>query len=129
MKSDDPELAGALAAMSAPRRGPRRTSPVYQWMAVRYDGLAAAFMKMPPSWVALAEYLSGLGVMGADGKPPSAAAVRSAWLRLEVAMTRKRGRATGLSAPAATGRASRNDEVAGEPDPDDDKSDFGEFVR
>jgi hypothetical protein len=125
-KADDPDLAGALAAMAAPRRGPRRTSQVYEWMAARYDGLAAAFRKKQPSWIALTEYLTEHGLTGADGKPASSAAVRSAWLRLDAAMLRKRADRSGLPVPRAV--APGASPVAPDAD-DDDKPDFGDFVR
>jgi hypothetical protein len=83
-------LAGALAAMGKATRGPGRPSPVYQWLEINYDGLAAAFQRASPSWTSLADYLSEHGVTGAEGRRPSPAAVRAAWLR--VGKARRRGR-------------------------------------
>lgn len=89
--SRTPDLAGALDAMKAITRGPRKKSPVYQWLAARYDGLSAAFRERPASWKALADYLGDGGVLNAEGQRPTPASVRSAWLRLETEMIRKRG--------------------------------------
>jgi hypothetical protein len=77
-----PNLAGALAAMGKTTRGPGRPSPVpspvYQWLEINYDGLAAAFRRASPSWTSLADYLSEHGVTGAEGRRPSPVAVRAA---------------------------------------------------
>jgi hypothetical protein len=84
------DLAGALAAMKKASRGRRRPSPVYQWLETNYDGLAAAFRRESPSWINLAGYLSEHGVTGAEGRRPSPAAVRAAWLRVDKARQRRR---------------------------------------
>nr|WP_294557709.1 hypothetical protein [uncultured Rhodopila sp.] len=90
--SKPPDLAGAIAAMRATARGPHRKSPVYEWLAARHNALAAEFAKQPPSWTALAKYLSDGGIMNADGKPLTPSAVRSSWLRVEADYRRKRDR-------------------------------------
>jgi hypothetical protein len=76
--------------MGKATRGPGRPSPVYQWLEINYDGLAAAFRQASPSWTNLADYLSEHGVTGAEGRRLSPAAVRAAWLRVDKA--RRRGR-------------------------------------
>lgn len=111
------DVAGALAAMrQAPGRGRGRKSEIYRWMAARYDALSAAFEKEPPSWTGLARYFAEGGMMGTDGLPPSAAAVRSAWLRVSEAMNRKRRRP---SAPQTTAEP----EVPAQPHDDDPAGD------
>jgi len=57
--------------MRAVTRGPRKKSPVYEWLAARHDSLVREFAKQQPSWTALAKYLGG------GGDPPTPAAVRS----------------------------------------------------
>src|ERR1700678_902490 len=88
--STSPDLKGALEAMKAAVRGPRRKSPVYEWLAARYDPLTTAFRTSQPAWKALAVYLGKGGVMGADGIPATAAAVRATWLRVQADKERRR---------------------------------------
>src|ERR1700757_3154219 len=91
MSKKPPDLAGALAAMrAAPVRGRGHRSSAYQWLHARHDALAAAFAERPPSWKALADYLGANGITGADGRPPTASALRSAWLRVTVSVARRR---------------------------------------
>src|SRR5262245_5997275 len=91
MSTKRPDLAGALAAMkAAPARGRGRRSSAYEWLRARHDGLVAAFAERPPSWKALAGYLGANGITGADGRPPTAAALRSAWLRVTADAARRR---------------------------------------
>lgn len=85
-----PDVAGALTAINSMRRGPRVKSPVYEWLASNHATLAAAFAKRPASWKALADYLGDGGVVTADNRRPSPVAVRSAWLRVEADLARKR---------------------------------------
>jgi hypothetical protein len=47
--------------MRAVTRGPRKKSPVYEWLAARHDSLVREFAKQQPSWTALAKYLGGGG--------------------------------------------------------------------
>ena len=82
--------------MGKTTRGPGRPSPVYQWLEINYDGLAAAFRSTSPSWTSLADYLSEHGVTGAEGRRSSPAAVRAAWLRVDKA--RRRSRSASLRA-------------------------------
>jgi hypothetical protein len=122
------DLAGALDAMrKAPGRGKGRKSAIYQWMAARYDALAAAFAEEPPSWTGLAKYFADGGLMGTDGLPPTPAAVRATWLRVASSMERKR-QGTPPTPPAPQPRAgpppdpahAQDDEPAGDtPLPDD----------
>src|ERR1700709_1460426 len=91
MARKTPDLAAALAAMKqASGRGRGRKSDVYQWMAARYDGLAEAFAKDPPSWTGLAKFFTDNGMLTADGLPQTAASVRSIWVRLEQAKRRRK---------------------------------------
>jgi hypothetical protein len=105
--SKGPDVAGALAAMrSTPTRGRGHTSPAYEWLHKRHGALAQAFAERPPSWKALAVYLGQNGVMGADGNPPTAAALRSAWLRvLANVARRKSSQETGEPLPQEAGDA------------------------
>src|SRR5262245_46484122 len=90
MSTKTPDLAGALAAMkAAPARGRGRRSSAYEWLRARHDGLVAAFAERPPSWKALAGYLGANGITGAGGGPPTAAALRSAWLRVTADAARR----------------------------------------
>lgn len=103
MSKTPPDLAGALEAMKAATRGPRKRSPVYTWLANRHDGLAEAFRSQPPSWKSLAKYLADGGVLNADGQPPTPAAVRTSWMRVEADLARKRasrGRSQTTTPPA-----------------------------
>jgi hypothetical protein len=78
-----PDLASALKAMrQAPGRGRGRKSEIYRWMAARHDAMAAAFAKEPPAWTALAKFLAEAGMRTAEGLPPTAASVRSTWMRV-----------------------------------------------
>ncbi len=90
--SKPPDTAGAIQAMKAASRGPRIKSPVYEWLAARHDELVAAFESQPPKWKALAAYLAQGGVKNADGQPPSAATVRTSWLRVEASMAARKHR-------------------------------------
>jgi hypothetical protein len=119
VKSPGPDLAGALAAMRrSPARGRGRKSPVYLWLAARHDPLAAAFAREAPSWAALARYLGEGGVTGSDGLPPTAASVRSAWLRVVEATARRRARAAAKGqAPAAPEAATAGPAHDGDDDP------------
>jgi hypothetical protein len=91
MSKKGPDVAGALAAMrSAPAVGRGRKSEAYEWLHARHDVLAQAFAERPPSWKALAVYLGENGIKGGNGKPPTAAALRSAWLRVLGNVARRR---------------------------------------
>jgi hypothetical protein len=91
MSKKPPDLAGALAAMrAAPARGRGRRSSAYEWLHARHDALVAAFAERAPSWKALAEYLGANGITGADGRAPTATALRSAWLRVSADVARRR---------------------------------------
>jgi hypothetical protein len=91
MSKTSPDLAGALAAMrAAPLRGRGHRSSAYQWLHARHDALAAAFAERPPSWQALADYLGANGITGADGRSPTASALRSAWSRVTANIARRR---------------------------------------
>jgi len=124
-----PDLAGAIRSMAAVVRGPRKKSPVNEWLAARYDGLAKAFQTKPPSWKALADYLGDGGVMNADGQRPTPASVRSAWLRVEADVIRKRAR-RGPSLPdvPSAPTATRSD-YDNPPDEDPSLPDFSNPVR
>jgi hypothetical protein len=111
-----PDLAGALQAMKAASRGPRKKSPIYAWLEVRYDDLSAAFRKDPPSWKNLARYLAEGGITNADGQTPTAAAVRTSWLRLEADIARKRSR-SGRSRPPADQPPAKTEAPAPPPAP------------
>ena len=119
-----PNLAGALAAMELASRGPRRQSPLYQWLETNYDGLAAAFRRAPPSWTKLADYLTEHGVTGAEGRRPSPVAVRNAWFRLDAAKTKRRG-------PSPSRHTGVPDPQLPDPGGSDDEYDFTKtpFVR
>ena len=128
--SKSPDLAGALAAMKAASRGPRRRSPVYLWLAEHHDALVNAFRQSQPSWTALADYLSTGGVMGADGIPAKPAAVRSTWLRVQADVARKRAKYTQQAVvadpiPPPSPASGLPDDRAG----DDDIPNFSTFVR
>lgn len=126
-----PDLKGALEAMKSASRGPRRKSPVYEWLAAKHDALATAFRTSQPSWKALAEYLGNGGVMGADGVPATPAAVRSTWLRVQADRARKRQ--PGNRAPSLTplpvvqpSAGAHNDELETD---QPDEPDFNTFVK
>jgi hypothetical protein len=121
----EPDTAGAIMAMKARARGPRRKSPIYEWLAARHDELAAAFRKTPPSWTALADYLGQGGVMNVDGALPTPSAVRTSWLRVEADLARKRGRRASPASPApAAGQG-----FAPTSDHDENLPDFSKPVR
>lgn len=116
------EIAEALKAMrQAPRRGLGRKSAIYQWMEARHAALAAAFEKEPPSWTGLAKYFAGIGLMDTNGRPPTAAATRSAWLRVDATMRRQRQGAPDLrsKAPPSPVLAKDDDPSGDTPLPDD----------
>jgi len=112
MSRKPPDLAGALAAMrAAPARGRGRRSSAYEWLHARHDALVAAFAERPPSWKALADYLGAHVITGADGQPPTASALRSAWLRVIANVARRRASQPSReprpdAAPQAVARAS-----------------------
>jgi hypothetical protein len=132
--SKTPDLAGAIDAMKAITRGPRKKSPVSEWLSARYDGLSAAFRERPASWKALADYLGDGGVLNAEGQRPTASSVRSAWIRLEAEMIRKRGGRRGslpsaglVTAPAPSSPVQGFMPGAG--DDDENLPDFSKPVR
>jgi hypothetical protein len=101
MTTKKPDVAGAVAAMrAAPARGRGRKSPAYQWLHERRDALAKAFSESPPAWAAFAKYLGDNGIFGADGKPPTASAVRGAWLRIAAGAAGRRTAGPGAGTAA-----------------------------
>ena len=99
-RKPDADLASALAAMrQASGRGRGRKSAIYQWMAVRHADLVAAFKKEPPSWTGLAKFFADHGMMSADGLPPTAAAVRSTWMRVDQTATRRKAARNPVAPP------------------------------
>lgn len=124
-KPSGPDTDGYLRAIKAnARRGPRRKSPVYEWLAARHDELVAAFKRTPPSWTVLAKYLAEGGVLNADGVPPTPSAVRTSWLRVEADLARKRSGRRGSSpdapSPAPAAPVQRHDPPPVDPAIDDD---------
>jgi hypothetical protein len=84
MNKQEPTPAGALDAMAARTRG----SAVYDWLSKHHDALAPT-LNTTPSWSSLAAYLGDCGFVGADGQPPTAAAVRGSWGRVAARAKRK----------------------------------------
>ena len=90
---------GALAAARSGSRGPGIKSPVYVWLAARYDHLLPTLTTHAPSWKKLAEYLGNGGVLNADGQLPTPASVRSSWLRVTADIHRTRIRRLSVTGP------------------------------
>jgi len=67
----------------APSRGRGRRSPVMIWMQQNRKELEAAFAQDAPAWNVIASYLGSHGIMNGDGKPPTPATARSAWVRVK----------------------------------------------
>src|SRR5580704_2950856 len=122
MSKKGPDVAGALAAMrSAPAVGRGRKSEAYEWLHARHKALAQAFAERPPSWKALAVYLGENGITGGNGKPPTAAALRSAWLRVLGNVARRRS-------SQGTGEPPRDARTAVTPSkPPDEQEGFPDF--
>lgn len=75
--------AAALAAIGqASGRGRGKRSPLYLWFREHHDELAVGFARSAPAWQPLATFLGEQGVLDADGKMPTARAVRDAWWRV-----------------------------------------------
>ena len=68
------------------------------WMQQNRKELEAAFLQDAPAWNVIASYLGDSGIMNGDGKPPTAASARSAWVRIKAAAKVK---ARGSDTPAA----------------------------
>lgn len=78
-----PLPAAALAAIRhASGRGRGKRSPLYLWFQEHHDELAVGFARSAPAWQPLATFLGEQGVLDADGKMPTARAVRDAWWRV-----------------------------------------------
>lgn len=121
-----PDLKGALERMKAATRGHRRRSPVYQWLAARYDGLEAAFRTSQPSWKALADYLAEGGIMGADGAPVSPPALRATWLRVQAEATRRRAQS---KPPDLATKSAAPDPIDPAADDNHEDYDWNKFVK
>lgn len=79
-----PTVSGIVSLLrQAPSRGRGRRSPVMIWMQQNRKELEAAFAQDAPAWTVIASYLAAHGVMNGDGKPPTPAAARSAWVRVK----------------------------------------------
>lgn len=76
----DKKLARVLTGIEA--RGHRGRSDLYRWLRARYRALAKALDQHNPAWHVLAEEVAAAGVVGRDGKPPTANAVRKVWARV-----------------------------------------------
>lgn len=74
-----------------------RRSPLLRWLSEHYEALASALDGRNVKWGVFSANLSEAGVVDANGKPPSKAAVRQAWYRVRRS---KRGGAAAQASPA-----------------------------
>ena len=94
MASED--LAKVLAAN---RTKGGRHSPLYRWMRLHHDALAAAFESDGVSWQAVTEMLAETGLTDGSGKPPAIRRAQKAWYQVKRDVAAARAKAEAKHKP------------------------------
>lgn len=80
----------SLLASRLRKAGPPGRSNLFYWLYDQYDAVADRLNGPRPNWVEVAASAEAAGILGTNGKPQSAHAMREMWLRVRRVVEREK---------------------------------------